>query len=266
MMKLTFILLTISPLILCLTGCEFISNTISNYWQTYKDKSEPFSPPEKNQWITVEGIAPPNTKPNLDSIYASNRCLATHNTAGGTLYHLPKYHWNRFNISVDPVTGYFKEKIPLNGGGWCQWQIDNIELTLEYNNVSHLMKNAVSRGRAGINVYINGARKSSDMKALENIIDYRPTIYPVLRKSFVTGNTNQIGLYSGGKLTFFELILQQKNEWKIKYIPTLDETKMPKIIIPGGNKPSRVEYPDGKIDLYRDSIDYWKINNASQWE
>ncbi|CCW29605.1 hypothetical protein ABLA30_16910 [Xenorhabdus nematophila] len=41
---------------------------------------------------------------------------------------------------------------------------------------------------------------------------------------------------------------------------------MPKIIIPAGKEPSRVEYPDGKIDLNRDSIDYWKINNKSQWE
>ncbi|AYA39766.1 hypothetical protein XNC1_3155 [Xenorhabdus nematophila ATCC 19061] len=46
----------------------------------------------------------------------------------------------------------------------------------------------------------------------------------------------------------------------------LNESKMPKIIIPAGKEPSRVEYPDGKIDLNRDSIDYWKINNKSQWE
>ncbi|KLU14034.1 hypothetical protein AFK69_01545 [Xenorhabdus sp. GDc328] len=49
-----FILL---PLTLCLTGCDFLSNAISDTWQTYKDNSEPFSPPEKNQWITVEGRA-----------------------------------------------------------------------------------------------------------------------------------------------------------------------------------------------------------------
>ncbi|PHM49275.1 hypothetical protein [Xenorhabdus miraniensis] len=46
-MKVIFRLLTILPLTLCLTGCEFISNTISSYWKTYKDKSESFLPPEK---------------------------------------------------------------------------------------------------------------------------------------------------------------------------------------------------------------------------
>ncbi|MDE9429120.1 hypothetical protein [Xenorhabdus bovienii] len=266
-MTIKFMPLTLLTLTLCLTGCDLLSNIISDTWHSYKNDAEPFSPPQKNQWITVEGIAPPNTKPSLYSIYASNRCLATHNTAGGTLYHLSKYHWSKFNISVDPVTGYFKEKIPLNGGGWCQWWIDNIELALEYTNVSHLMKDAVPRGGAGINVYINGARRPSDMKQFKNIIDYRPTIYPVLRKSFVTGNSNQIGLYAGSsKLIFLELMLQPKKEWGIIYMPTLDETKMPKIIIPEGREPSRVEYPDGKIDLNRDSIDYWKINNTSQWE
>ncbi|AYA39898.1 hypothetical protein D3790_04965 [Xenorhabdus nematophila] len=64
------------------------------------------------------------------------------------------------------------------------------------------------------------ARKPREMKQLKNIIDYSPTIYPVLRKSFVTGNSNQIGLYSGGNgLTFFELNTQPKNEWKIIYKP-----------------------------------------------
>ncbi|MCT8344949.1 MULTISPECIES: hypothetical protein [Photorhabdus] len=47
--------------------------------------------------------------------------------------------------------------------------------------------------------------------------------------------------------------------WAFGDKPKLDETKMPKIIIPPGKEPSRVEYPDGRIDLNRDSIDYWKI-------
>nr|WP_036769622.1 hypothetical protein [Photorhabdus australis] len=40
---------------------------------------------------------------------------------------------------------------------------------------------------------------------------------------------------------------------------SLDETKMPKITITKGKE--WVEYPNGRIDLNRQSIDYWKITS-----
>ncbi|MDC9591192.1 hypothetical protein PSI23_18330 [Xenorhabdus sp. XENO-10] len=263
-----FILL---PLTLCLTGCDFLSNAISDSWQTYKDNSEPFSPPENNQWITVEGVIPPNTTPILKRRYISNKCLSTHNTAGGAIYHTPRHQGDDVNISVNSTTGYFKEKIPLQGGGWCQWHINTIVFVIMYTDVNHLIKDAVPYTGTGITVYINDSEKPKEMKKFTNYINYKPIIYPFLRKDY--DMPNQIGLYGeSGGTTSFGLSLIPGSEWKITYMPTLDETKMPKIIVsenppgiyPRGN--ARVEYPDGKIDLNRDSIDYWKINNISQWE
>ncbi|MDC9580364.1 hypothetical protein PSI15_02040 [Xenorhabdus sp. PR6a] len=271
-MKSTCRLLTILPLTLCLTGCEFISNAISSYWQTYNDKSEPFSPPENNQWITVEGVIPPKTTPILTRRYISNKCLSTHNTAGGTLYHTPRHRGDDVNVSVNPTTGYFKEKIPLQGGGWCQWKINTISVSIIYTEVNHLIKDAVPYTGTGIKAFINGAEKPKKMKEFLNIIDYKPTIYPFLRRDYEDGD--KIGLYGkSGGLTYFGLRLTPGNEWKISYMPTLDESKMPKIIISENTEPNayprakaRVEYPDGKVDLDSDYIEYWKINNTSQWE
>ncbi|WP_338804367.1 hypothetical protein WDV76_02315 [Xenorhabdus griffiniae] len=265
-MTIKFMPLALLSLTVCLTGCDFLSSTISEHWSSYKNKSHPFSPPQENKWITVEGIVPPNTQPSLKSDYVSIKCLSTHHTAGGTLYHESKHHWNNINISVDPITGFFKEKIPFHGGGWCQWKINTISLALRYTNVNHLMKDAVSYDGTGIYVSINNTEETQyGMRKALNIIEYHPTIYPFLRKHHA--NPDKVGLYGEkGGMTPFWLRLTDGNEWKIIYQPTLDETKMPKIIIPKGEEPSRVEYPDGKIDLNRDSIDYWKINNTSQWE
>ncbi|MDX7989409.1 hypothetical protein FE392_19285 [Xenorhabdus sp. 12] len=254
-----------------MTGCDFLSNSISGSWQTYKDKSEPFLPPKENQWITVEGVIPPNTTPILKRRYISNKCLSTHNTAGGDLYHTLRHRGDDVSISVNPSTGYFKEKIPFQGGGWCQWHINTIMLVIMYNDVTHLMKNAEPYTGTGITVYINDAQKPKEMKELVNSINYKPTIYPFLRKDY--DSPNKIGLYGeSGGATSFGLKLISGSEWKITYMPTLDESKMPKIIVsenppdvyPRGN--SRIEYPNGKIDLGNDRIEYWKINNKSQWE
>ncbi|WP_153043419.1 hypothetical protein [Xenorhabdus innexi] len=164
---------------------------------------------------------------------------------------------------VNPKTGYFKEKIPFDGGGWCQWRIDTITVSLSYIGVEHIMKEAIPYTGTGIKAFINDARKPENMREMINVINYQPIIYPFLRKD--NNEPNKIGLYGKSEgLTYFGLRLIDGNEWKITYKPFLDETKMPKIIIPAGEEPARVEYPDGKIDVDRDSIDYWKINNASQ--
>ncbi|WP_434461032.1 hypothetical protein [Xenorhabdus bovienii] len=256
---------------LCLTGCDFLSNAISDSWHSYKDKSEPFSPPQENQWITVEGIAPKNTNFRLKSNYISNKCLSTHGTASMTIYKKPSHYWKRLNISIDPVTGYFKEKIPFHGGGWCQWKINAISLSLHYIDVNHLIKGAVPYVGTGMYVIINDAEQTEPGVNAFNSIDYRPTIYPFLRRAYNT--SDQIGLFDQSRnLAYFRLRLIRENNFKINYIPTLDETKMPKIIVsenppgvyPRGN--ARVEYPNGKIDLNSDSIDHWKINNTSQWK
>ncbi|WP_340620287.1 hypothetical protein [Xenorhabdus siamensis] len=265
-MTIKLIPLILLPLTLCLSGCDFLSSAISESWNSYRNDANPFSPPQKNKWIIVEGIAPPNTQPSLKGDYISAKCLSAHHTAGGTLYHEFNHHWNGFNILVDPKTGYFKEKMPFDGGGWCQWKISAISLSLHYTDVNHLRKGAISYDGTGIYTTINDVeKKQSSIKKELNIIDYKPKIYPFLRKHYA--NTDKIGLYGeSGGMTTFRLNLTEDNEWKIIYKPILDETKMPKIIIPAGNEPSRVEYPDGKVDLDRDSIDYWKINNTSQWE
>ncbi|PHM69125.1 hypothetical protein Xkoz_03515 [Xenorhabdus kozodoii] len=257
---------TLLSFTLCLTGCDFLSSTISESWHSYKNDANPFFPPQENKWITVEGIVPPNTQPSLKGDYISVKCLSSHYTAGGMRYHESKHYWNKFNILVNPKTGYFKERIPFDGGGWCQWKINAISLALRYVNVNHLIKDAIPYDGTGIYVDINNAEKIQySMKKALDIIEYRPTIYPFLRKHHA--NPDKIGLYGEkGGMTPFWLRLTERNEWKIIYNPILDETKMPKIIIPGGNKPSRVEYPDGKVDLNSDSIDYWKINNTPQWK
>ncbi|WP_099142438.1 hypothetical protein [Xenorhabdus kozodoii] len=50
--------------------------------------------------------------------------------------------------------------------------------------------------------------------------------------------------------------LSKKMNRYIYYNPKLDETKVTKIIIPATKEPARVEYPDGRIELNRDYIDY----------
>ncbi|CAQ85315.1 MULTISPECIES: hypothetical protein [Photorhabdus] len=225
------------------------------------DPNEPLSPPKDNQWITVEGVAPKYTKPYVSAEYISKDCLEYQLHADMSPYKVPTYNGLRLNVKADPQTGYFQAKLPFNGGDRCKWKINRAFVSVGYTDVSHLMKDAVQDAGAegtGLTVFINDAAQTylSETEAF-NIINYSPVIYPVLQ--VVYGSPNRI--FPRGELGMrpFRLKLTPGAEWKIIYKPKLDETKMPKIIIPAGKEPSRVEYPDGRVDINRDSIDYWKI-------
>ncbi|QXF32613.1 hypothetical protein CE143_05090 [Photorhabdus luminescens] len=234
------------------------------YWafgDTFFDRLFPFSPDEKKQLITVEGVVPKYTKPYVSAQYISKDCLRYQLDAGMSPYQVPTYYGLDLDVKADPQTGYFQAKLPFNGGGWCKWKINQAFVAVGYTDVSHLVKDAVPSSGPGLAAFINDAARTNYSEASEtralNTINFSPVIYPVLK--MVEGRPNRVSLQGVVDLFPFRLKLIPGAEWKITYKPKLDETKMPKIIIPSGKEPSRVEYPDGRIDLNRDSIDYWKI-------
>ncbi|MCA6222055.1 hypothetical protein KZ793_16360 [Photorhabdus sp. UCH-936] len=120
------------------------------------------------------------------------------------------------------------------------------------------MKDAVPYAGTGLTAFINDAARTniSEISA-SNTIDFNPVIYPVLE--MVEGFPKSISLQGKVKLYPFRLKLTPGAKWKIIFKPKLDETKMPKVIIPPGKEPARIEYPDGSIDWNNDQIEYWKI-------
>ncbi|MDE9515157.1 hypothetical protein KKI97_13695 [Xenorhabdus bovienii] len=96
-----------------------------------------------------------------------------------------------------------------------------------------------------------------------NTINYTSLLYPVYEE--VKGEYTRVFFVKPNGEGEPKISLSKKMNGYIYYNPKLDETKVTKIIIPKGKEPSRVEYPDGKIDLNSYSIDYWKINNIPQW-
>ncbi|KAA1187329.1 hypothetical protein [Photorhabdus heterorhabditis] len=229
------------------------------YWafgDTFFNWLFPFSSAGKGPLITVEGVVPKYTKPYVSAQYISKDCLRYQLDAGMSPYKVPTYNRLRLDVKADPQTGYFQAKLPFSGGGWCKWKINQASVAVGYADVRHLVKDAVPYGGTGLTAFIDDAAQTniSEIAAL-NTIDFSPVIYPVLEISeqfpkgiFLQG---QVDMYP------FRLKLTPGAEWKITYKPKLDETKMPKITITKGKE--WVEYPDGRIDLNRQTIDYWKI-------
>ncbi|WP_445493625.1 hypothetical protein [Photorhabdus sp. SF281] len=234
------------------------------YWalgDTFFNWLFPFSSVGKGPLITVEGVAPKYTKPYVSAQYISKDCLRYQFHSDMSPYKVPTYHVLSLDVKADPQTGYFQVKLPFNGGGWCKWKINQAFVTVGYTDVTRLVKDAVQDEGAegtGLTAFINDAAQTYlDETATINTIDYHPVIYPVLE--MVNKFPKRLYLLGEKPMRPFRLMLTPGAEWKIIYKPKLDETKMPKVIIPPGKAPARVEYPDGSIDWNNDRIEYWKI-------
>ncbi|EYU14338.1 hypothetical protein EAE91_11390 [Photorhabdus noenieputensis] len=221
------------------------------------DPNEPLSPPKENQWIIIEGVVPKYTQPHVSAEYISKDCLEYQLHADMSPYKVPTYNGLRLKVKADPQTGYFQTKLPFNGGGRCKWKINRAFVSITYTNVHHLAKDAVPYGGTGLIAFINDAVQTNISEiAASNTIDFSPVIYPVLE--IVEGFPKSVSLQGEVKMYPFRLKLTPGAKWKITYKPKLDETKMPKITVTNG-RGEWVEYPNGRIDLRRQTIDYWKI-------
>ncbi|MCW7546977.1 hypothetical protein V2H77_20005 [Photorhabdus sp. P32] len=231
------------------------------YWafgDTFFNWLFPFTSDGKEKMITVEGVAPKYTEPYVYAQYISKDCLEYQFDAGMSPYQVPTYYGLELNVKADPQTGYFQVKLPFNGGGWCKWRINRASVSVNYTDATHLVKDAKPYGGTGLTAFINDATQTYlNETATLNTIDYRPVIYPVLE--MIDGFPKRISLLGEGEMRPFRLMLTPGAEWKIIYKPKLNETKMPKVIIPPGKEPARIEYPDGSIDWNNDRIEYWKI-------
>ncbi|PHM46103.1 hypothetical protein Xmau_00499 [Xenorhabdus mauleonii] len=236
-----------------LSGCDLVLNTITDIKDELINKIAPFNPPATSKWIEFEGILPKNTKPRLTIEYISNKCLNSKFSFSSSPYNVfmtPKHHYvNDINISADPTTRIFKKKIPIDGGGWCDWKVKTINLALDANNQNYLGKGAELAAGVGINVTVIDHDDIQELpKYINDNIIYNTIIYPFLIE--YPDKSNKIGLYgkTGVSETKFQLKLNENEQGKISYNPILDESKMPIIIISENEEQSKVVYPSGRIE------------------
>ncbi|OTA19756.1 hypothetical protein Xbed_02066 [Xenorhabdus beddingii] len=235
-----------------LSGCsEIVDSQIDKYF--------PLNPQSGGQSIIISSIPPHNTEPKIFAEYLSSKCstiqLDSDFLPSGKKYRRREIEWEIKHYKNNGL----ETKIPVNGRGWCDWKLSSIQIGLEYDEKKISDKNVqISTGKMiKFNVDYIGDKKN-------NTINYTSILYPVYKE--FKGEYTRVFFVKPNGEGEQKISLSKKTNGYIYYNPKLDESKITKIIVPSGKEPSRVEYPDGKIDLNRDSIDYWRINNEPQWK
>ncbi|CND31321.1 Uncharacterised protein [Yersinia frederiksenii] len=45
-------------------------------------------------------------------------------------------------MNFDKISGNYKSKIPIDGGGQCEWKLSRITLGIKYSRSEHIIKNS----------------------------------------------------------------------------------------------------------------------------
>ncbi|MDX7988485.1 hypothetical protein FE392_14280 [Xenorhabdus sp. 12] len=221
-----------------LTGCgEFLDVKL--------DKNFPLNIKNSGQSIIIASTAPINTEPKILVKYISDKCTRTHFNSDfmptGKDKRTRKRDLNFQRINNNK----FEVKVPLNGGGWCDWKLSDMTIGLIYTQ-HPLAKKDTKFYKSGIlSVSINDMNKSRDSseKNIENKIDYTPTFYTEYEEYI--GKYSEIVFLSPEVDSDYRLWLRSGNDGYINYSPKLDTSKITKVFQDKENK--WTEYPNGEI-------------------
>ncbi|WP_077046323.1 hypothetical protein [Pseudomonas sp. KK4] len=173
-------------LFISLTGCA-------------KDYS--LSPPPNSKLITVTIKVPKGlVAENLQVIYRSTLCTFSDRSAFGEVYQRDEYQ----RTDIEPVrqgeTDLYVAKLPIEGGGACQWRLSNVTFGVIYDDPARFGENVTYGAGGGVVVIFdhnNSPRGGADV-IVEGDVKVKKDYYPWVSESFIGGYRKRVSLLSEG--------------------------------------------------------------------
>lgn len=102
-----------------LTGCAY---------------STTLSPPTDSRNIHFSATVPADLESlPLSAMYRSEKCTRNRTSGSGKSYEVPGFNSAKYPLSIT-ATGDVSADIPVNGGGYCDWQLSNIKFEVQLKN------------------------------------------------------------------------------------------------------------------------------------
>ncbi|MDX7989408.1 hypothetical protein FE392_19280 [Xenorhabdus sp. 12] len=242
-MKLTSILI-LSPF---LVGCgEILDSKLDRYF--------PLNTKNEGESIIFSSKSPSNTLPRVRVEYISTKCTKMSlNAAYTKVNHQDKKSKTVWDIE-NKGNNNFETKIPLNGGGWCDWKLNQIVIGLIYDKNRFINKDVELSESS--NLFIKIENDNNKVKS-NTSINYIERIYPVYEK--ISEKYERVFFISPHRGEKYNMSLPKNTNGYIYYSPKLNESKVTHVFISGRN--SFVKYPNGEINYNTSHIDYQKIDN-----
>jgi hypothetical protein len=171
------------------------------------------APPPDSELMTITVKVPKELEAEmLEVMYRSPICKRITSGASGQRIELQGYHAIDVQLQQQGQSDLYEAKLPMDGGGACQWRLSNVIFGVAYSNPTQFGEN-VTYGAGGGVVAIfdqnNSLRGGADIE-VEGDLTIKKDYYPWLSEAFLGGYRKRISLTGEGDIYLTYQALQAR--------------------------------------------------------
>jgi hypothetical protein len=214
-------------------------------------KDQSLAPPPDGESITVTVKVPKElVAETLQVMYRSTLCTFTDHSAFGEAYQRDGYQRTDLQLVREGQSDRYVAKLPIDGGGDCQWRLSNVTFGVAYGYPTNFGENVTYGAGGGVVVIFdhnNSPRGGADIK-VEGDLMIKKDYYPWLSESFLGSYRKRISLAGEGHIYLKYQALQAR---QVYFEPMLHHEFVvysagPKIKKEGNH--TVITYPDGSVE------------------
>ncbi|WP_195432717.1 hypothetical protein [Morganella morganii] len=238
-----FVPLLLLPVIL--TGCAY---------------STTLSPPSDSRNIHFSATVPVDLESlPLSAMYRSKKCTRTRTSGSGKSYEVPGVNSTKYPLSVT-ATGDVTADIPVNGGGYCDWQLSNIKFKVQLKNPQAIDPEIADNfGFETVFVTDHNAPQAFNGGYISHRGDFSESLllFPLIRESFLGKHEKIFALVGENDMLIYQLSGTENIQFTVNYekemishwtgVKEKKEGNKSVITYPNGEKESKaMRYPNYK--------------------
>jgi hypothetical protein len=215
-----------------------------------KDRS--LSPPLDSEQMTITVKVPLELETEtLEVMYRSAVCKSITHGASGVRIELEGYHGIDVQLQRLGASDLYQAKLPIDGGGACQWHLSNVMFGVAYRNPARFGENVTYGAGGGVVVMFDHNRpsRSSGLPIkVEGDLTIKKDYYPWVDEEFIGPYKKTVSLTSEGDIYVMYQALQARQVYfePILYSDFVVYSAGPKIKKEGNH--TVITYPDGSVE------------------
>jgi hypothetical protein len=214
-------------------------------------KDQSLAPPPDSEAIAVTVKVPKElvARP-MQVMYRSTLCTFTDHSAFGEAYQRDGYQRTDLQLVREGQSDLYVAKLPIDGGGACQWRLSNVTFGVTYGDPTRYGENVTYGAGGGVVVIFdhnNSPRGGADIM-VEGNLTIRKDYYPWVDEEFLGPYKKTVNLTSEGHIYLKYQALQAR---QVHFEPILHPDFVvysagPKIKKEGNH--TVITYPDGSVE------------------
>ncbi|NWD24668.1 hypothetical protein HX864_15445 [Pseudomonas yamanorum] len=162
------------------------------------------APPPNSELMTITVKVPKELEAEtLEVMYRSPICKRITSGASGQRIELQGYHGIDVQLRQQGQSDLYEAKLPMDGGGACQWRLSNVIFGVAYSNPAQFGENVTYGAGGGVVVKFDhnrGLRSAGMPIEVEGDLMIKKDYYPWLSEAFLGGYRKQISLTGEGDI------------------------------------------------------------------